>query len=79
MGLQRSTTEKRPPEKDYQHYQDFELYVHNGKGKICARGKEDQRGGGQDLMVLGAIVLIRTVISYSLNAELKSEHQSTGT
>ena len=30
----------------------------------------------QDLIVLGAIVLIRTVISYSLNAELKSEHQS---
>jgi len=30
----------------------------------------------QDLTVLGAIVLIRTVISYSLNAELKSEHQS---
>ena len=29
----------------------------------------------QDLLVLGAIVLIRTVISYSLNAELKSEHQ----
>ena len=28
----------------------------------------------QDLMVLGAIVLIRTVISYSLNAELKSLH-----
>jgi len=27
----------------------------------------------QDLIVLGAIVLIRTVISYSLNAELKSE------
>src|SRR5689334_19069565 len=26
----------------------------------------------QDLMVLGAIVLIRTVISYSLNAELKA-------
>ncbi len=30
----------------------------------------------QDLIVLGAIVLIRTVISFSLNAELKSEHQS---
>jgi uncharacterized membrane protein len=30
----------------------------------------------QDLIVLGAIVLIRTVISYSLNAELKSEQQS---
>ena len=28
----------------------------------------------QDLIVLGAIVVIRTVISYSLNAELKSEH-----
>jgi len=33
----------------------------------------------QDLLVLGAIVLIRTVISYSLNAELKSEHQSKPT
>jgi len=30
----------------------------------------------QDLIVLGAIVLIRTVISFSLNAELRSE--STG-
>lgn len=30
----------------------------------------------QDLIVLGAIVLIRTVISCSLNAELKSEHQT---
>jgi len=29
----------------------------------------------QDLIVLGAIVLIRTVISYSLNAELRSERQ----
>ena len=29
----------------------------------------------QDLLVLGSIVLIRTVISYSLNAELKSEHE----
>src|ERR1051326_8933238 len=29
----------------------------------------------QDLIVLGAIVLIRTVISYSLNAELKFERQ----
>src|SRR6266566_7024220 len=29
----------------------------------------------QDLIVLGAIVLIRTIISYSLNAELKSENQ----
>jgi len=28
----------------------------------------------QDLIVLGAIVLIRTIISYSLNAELKAEH-----
>jgi uncharacterized membrane protein len=33
----------------------------------------------QDLFVLGAIVLIRTLISYSLNAELKSEHQSKPT
>jgi len=32
-----------------------------------------------DLIVLGAIVLIRTVISYSLNAELKSEHQTKAT
>jgi uncharacterized membrane protein len=30
----------------------------------------------QDLLVLGAIMLIRTVISYSLNAELKSEKQT---
>src|SRR5437868_14339160 len=30
----------------------------------------------QDLAVLGAIVIIRTVISYSLNAELKSEKQA---
>jgi uncharacterized membrane protein len=30
----------------------------------------------QDLIILGAIVVIRTIISYSLNAELKSEHQS---
>ncbi len=30
----------------------------------------------QDLIVLGAIVLIRTVISYSLNAELRSEQTS---
>ncbi|SRR5258708_5824115 len=29
----------------------------------------------QDLIVLGAVVLIRTIISYSLTAELKSEHQ----
>ena len=29
----------------------------------------------QDLGALGAIVLIRTVISFSLNAELKSEQQ----
>lgn len=27
----------------------------------------------QDLIILGAIVLIRTIISFSLNAELKSE------
>jgi uncharacterized membrane protein len=33
----------------------------------------------QDLIVLGAIVLIRSVISYSLNAELKSEHQAKPT
>ena len=31
----------------------------------------------QDLAVLGAIVIIRTIISYSLNAELKSERQPT--
>ena len=31
------------------------------------------------VIVLGAIVLIRTVISYSLNAELKSEHQTKAT
>jgi uncharacterized membrane protein len=30
----------------------------------------------QDLMALGAIVFIRTVISYSLNAELKSEQEA---
>ena len=30
----------------------------------------------QDLIVLGAIVVIRTVISYSLNAELKSQNQT---
>src|SRR5262245_48000676 len=30
----------------------------------------------QDLIVLGAIVLIRTVISYSLNVELRPERQS---
>src|SRR6266568_1876268 len=33
----------------------------------------------QDLIVLGAIVLIRTVISYSLNTELKSEHETKAT
>ena len=33
----------------------------------------------QDLAVLGAIVIIRTIISYSLNAELKSERQPTST
>jgi uncharacterized membrane protein len=31
----------------------------------------------QDLAVLGAIVIIRTIISYSLNAELKSEQHPT--
>jgi uncharacterized membrane protein len=30
----------------------------------------------QDLAVLGAIVIIRTIISYSLNVELKSEKQA---
>src|SRR5439155_4667840 len=30
----------------------------------------------QDLIVLGAIVVIRTVISYSLNVELKSQNQT---
>jgi len=30
----------------------------------------------QDLAVLGAIVIIRSIISYSLNAELKSEKQA---
>jgi uncharacterized membrane protein len=30
----------------------------------------------ENLIILGAIVLIRTVISYSLNAELKSEKQT---
>ena len=29
----------------------------------------------QDLLVLGAIIVIRTVISFSLNAELKSQQQ----
>ena len=33
----------------------------------------------ENLIILGAIVLIRTVISCSLNAELKSEHQSKPT
>ena len=33
----------------------------------------------QDLVVLGAIVLIRTIISYSLNAKLRSEHQPLAT
>jgi uncharacterized membrane protein len=33
----------------------------------------------QDLIVLGTIIVIRTVISYSLNAELKSEHQTKAT
>src|SRR5215467_13406342 len=31
----------------------------------------------QDLIVLGAIVLIRTVISFSLNAELRSEQKTS--
>jgi uncharacterized membrane protein len=30
----------------------------------------------EDLLVLGAIIVIRTVISYSLNAELKSEQKA---
>jgi len=30
----------------------------------------------QDLLVLGAIIVIRTVISYSLNAELQSEQKA---
>ena len=30
----------------------------------------------QDLLVLGAIIVIRAVISYSLNAELKSEQKA---
>jgi uncharacterized membrane protein len=33
----------------------------------------------QDLIVLGAIIIIRTVISYSLNAELKSERKEAST
>ena len=33
----------------------------------------------QELAVLGAIVIIRTIISYSLNAELKSERQPAPT
>jgi uncharacterized membrane protein len=33
----------------------------------------------RDLLVLGAIVLIRTVIGFSLNAELKSEQASKAT
>jgi uncharacterized membrane protein len=33
----------------------------------------------QDLAVLGAIVIIRTIISYSLNAELKSEQETKAT
>ena len=33
----------------------------------------------QDLIILGAIVVIRTIISCSLNAELKSERQSKST
>ena len=30
----------------------------------------------KDLIVLGTIVVIRTIISYSLNMELRSEHQT---
>src|SRR5262245_33432649 len=33
----------------------------------------------QDLIVLGAIIAIRTIISFSLNAELKSEKQTLPT
>jgi uncharacterized membrane protein len=33
----------------------------------------------QDLLVLGAIVMIRAVISHSLNAELKSGHPAPST
>jgi uncharacterized membrane protein len=33
----------------------------------------------QDLIVLGAIIVIRTIISFSLNAELKSEKQTLST
>lgn len=33
----------------------------------------------QDLIVLGTIIVIRTVISYSLNSELKSEQQHKAT
>lgn len=32
----------------------------------------------QDLLILGSIVVIRTVISYSLNAELAEETRETG-
>jgi uncharacterized membrane protein len=32
----------------------------------------------QDLLVLGAIIAIRTVISYSLNAELRAEQKMEG-
>jgi uncharacterized membrane protein len=30
----------------------------------------------QDLLVLGGIIVIRTIISYSLNTELKSERRA---
>lgn len=33
----------------------------------------------QDLIVLGTIIVIRTIISYSLNAELTSEHRTKAT
>jgi uncharacterized membrane protein len=33
----------------------------------------------QDLLVLGAIILIRTVISFSLTAELKSKMKAEAT
>ena len=34
-----------------------------------------RKPGPQELIVLGTIVIIRTVISYSLNAELRAEHR----
>lgn len=33
----------------------------------------------QDLLVLGVIIIIRTVISWSLNAELRAEHKTEST